>query len=215
MTPTLTVTEIFHSLQGESTYLGSPCTFVRLTGCDLHCRWCDTEYAFYGGERLTIDQILERVGQWRCKLVEITGGEPLLQEHTSELAKRLMAAGYQVLVETGGHRDIDRLPPGARRIMDLKAPLSGEAEANAWENLARLRPGDELKVVIAGREDYDWTRELFRTGRLPRPGIPVHLTPAYGLQDPAALADWILADELPVRLTPQLHKALWGEVAGR
>lgn len=215
MISTLTVTEIFHSLQGESTYLGSPCTFVRLTGCDLRCGWCDTEYAFQGGERLSIDEILERVGHWACDLVEITGGEPLLQEHTPELARRLIDGGYRVLVETGGHRDIDRLPPGALRIMDLKAPLSGETRANDWDNLARLREGDELKVVIAGRQDYEWARGLFQAGRLPRPGIPVHLSPAFGLQDAAALADWILTDGLPVRLTPQLHKAIWGDVPGR
>jgi len=211
--PALVVNEIFHSIQGEATHAGIPCVFVRLTACDLRCRWCDTEYAFHAGESLAIPAILERVAAFGCPLVEVTGGEPLLQRHTPDLVRALLEAGHEVLVETGGHLDIAVLDPRARVILDVKCPGSGEAAANRWENLDRLAPKDAVKFVIADRGDYDWARDTVRRLSLER-SAPVFFSPVYGELDPVRLAGWILEDRLPVRLQLQIHKLLWGDRPG-
>lgn len=202
------VSEIFHSIQGESTHSGRPCVFVRLTACDLRCRWCDTEYAFTGGEDLAIEAIVERVAAYGCGLVELTGGEPLLQKETPALCRGLLDRGLEVLVETGGHRDVSALPEGVKVILDLKCPGSGEAAANDWRNLDRLRPGAELKFVIADRADYDWARDTVRSRRLAA-RFPVLFSPVFGELPYETLAAWILEDRLDVRFQVQLHKHIW------
>lgn len=208
------ITEIFLSIQGESSYAGRPCVFVRTTGCNLRCVWCDTEYSFHGGRTMSVDEIVaevRRVGG-ACRLVELTGGEPLLQKEIGILATRLLDGGYEVLCETGGSLPVDRLPAEVVKIVDVKCPGSGEAEANDWSNLARLDPGrDELKFVIADRSDYEWAAGVVRTRELGR--FTVHFSPAFGRQDPTTLAEWILADGLPVRLNLQIHKFLWDPAA--
>jgi 7-carboxy-7-deazaguanine synthase len=209
----LVVNEIFHSIQGEATHAGVPCVFVRLTACDLRCRWCDTEYAFHEGTSLPIPEIVARVAAFGCPLVEVTGGEPLLQRHTPMLVRALLDRGHEVLVETGGHLDIGGLDPRARVILDLKCPGSGEAAKNRWENLDRLEAKDAIKFVIADRGDYDWASETLR--RLTLAGrAPVFFAPVHGELDPARLAGWILEDRLPVRLQLQIHKLLWGDRRG-
>lgn len=208
----MNVTEIFHSIQGESTAAGEPCTFVRLTACDLRCRWCDTAYAFTGGEPMTIDAVLERVRALGCPLVEITGGEPLLQKETPELCRRLLTEGYRVMIETGGHRDISVLPEGVRVILDVKCPGSGESERNDWANLDRLRAGGEIKFVIADRADYEWASDVVRARGLAG-RFPVLFSPVFGEMDYRALAEWVLADRLPVRFQVQLHKHIWDPAA--
>ncbi|MEM1025358.1 MAG: radical SAM protein [Myxococcota bacterium] len=213
MATRLRITEIFHSIQGESTRAGWPCTFLRLTGCNLRCSWCDSEYTFKGGTWMEVDEIMARVEAEPARLVEITGGEPLLQPSVAVLARRLLARGYEVLCETSGERDISILPEGVARIMDLKAPSSGESERTDWANLERLRPGDEIKIVVADRADFDWALEqLQRHDLLAR--APLSMSPAWG-RSADGLADWILATGLPIRLNLQLHKILWGEVPGR
>lgn len=209
----LRITEIFHSLQGESTYQGRPCVFVRLTGCNLRCSWCDTEYSFTGGETLTVDDVMTRVDSYATGLVEITGGEPLLQKAAATLATRLLDRGYTVLCETSGERDIDLMPEGVRRIMDLKAPGSGEVEANDWSNIARLRDGDEVKFVLADRADFDWAIEVIRTHAL-ESRVPLLLAPVHNALSPKTLAEWILASGVDARLNLQLHKQLWGDRPG-
>lgn len=205
----LRVSEIFYSLQGESTHQGLPCIFVRMTGCNLRCTWCDTAYAFKGGTTLSLDEIMTRVAAYPCRRVELTGGEPLLQRGTARLAERLLAAGYDVLCETSGERDIGVLPAGVRRIVDLKAPGSGEVAGNRWENLALLRAGDELKFVLTDRADFDWAvgviRERGLAGR-----VPLLVSPVHGQVPPAALAAWMLESGLDLRMNLQLHKQLWG-----
>jgi 7-carboxy-7-deazaguanine synthase len=209
----LTVNEIFYSLQGEAAHSGRPCTFVRLAACDLRCRWCDTAYAFHEGTSLTIGEILDRVAAHRCRLVEVTGGEPLLQPHAPVLVAALLDAGHEVLVETGGHRDIGVLDRRAAVVLDVKCPGSGESDRNLWENLSRLDGADAVKFVIADRADYEWSRDAIRergiAGR-----CPVFLSPVHGELAPGALAAWILEDRLPVRLQIQLHKFLWGDGRG-
>jgi len=207
------VNEIFHSIQGEATHAGVPCVFVRLTGCDLRCRWCDTEYAFHEGKPLPIPEIVARVAAFGCPLVEVTGGEPLLQRHTPALVRALLDQGYEVLVETGGHLDIGGLDPRARVILDLKCPGSGEGAANRWENLDRLAPKDAIKFVIADRTDYEWAGETVRRLGL-EAKAPIYFSPVHGELDPAHLAGWILEDRLPVRLQLQIHKVLWGDRRG-
>jgi 7-carboxy-7-deazaguanine synthase len=207
------VTEIFHSIQGESTRAGRPCVFVRLTGCDLRCRWCDTEYAFTEGSPMTLDEILERVRAHDCRLVEITGGEPLLQKDTPELCRRLLEEGFEVLVETGGHRDVTVLPEGTRVILDIKCPGSGESESVRWENLKHLSPESEVKFVIADRADYEWARDTVRTRELAGTH-PVLFSPVFEELVYADLASWILEDRLPVRLQIQLHKHIWDPTRG-
>lgn len=205
------VSEIFHSIQGESTHTGRPCVFVRLTACDLRCRWCDTEYAFTGGEEMSLDAVIERAASYGCPLVEITGGEPLLQKETPDLCRRLLDRGFEVLVETGGHRDISSLPAGVKVILDVKCPGSGEEAANDWENidrLARLGSGGEIKFVIADRRDYEWARDAVRARDLAS-RFPLLFSPVFGELPYEQLAEWILEDRLPVRFQAQLHKHIW------
>jgi len=204
----LLVNEIFYSLQGESTLAGRPCVLVRLTGCQMRCSWCDTEYAFYEGEWKTLAEVVAEVEAFACPLVELTGGEPLLQPASLPLLAALADRGYEVLLETGGGVDIAAVDPRVRRIVDVKCPGSGEATANRWQNLDLLTPRDEVKFVIADQGDYLWAREVVRERRLAAV-CPVHFSPVWGACDPAQLADWILRDRLPVRLQLQLHKLLW------
>ncbi len=211
----LRITEIFHSIQGESTWAGLPCTFVRLTGCPLRCTWCDTSYAFHGGERMTLDAIVARVKEIGTPLVELTGGEPLVHAGAFELAGRLLDQGYTVLVETSGAVDVAPLDARAHRIMDLKCPGSGESERNLWSNLEHLGPGDELKFVLADRADYEWAREVVRSRGLDervRAGRlrAILFSPVWEKLDFEELARWILDDRLPVRYQIQLHKVIWG-----
>lgn len=212
---TVQVTEIFHSIQGESTWVGVPCTFVRLTGCPLRCVWCDTAYAFHGGERMTLDQIVARVAEFRAKVVEITGGEPLAHPAAYELADRLIGAGYTVLVETSGALDVAPLDPRVHKIMDLKCPGSGESHRNRWENLEHLTARDEIKFVVKDRADYEWMRTTIRERGLDRRVETGSLrallvSPVWGEIDLEDLAKWILEDALPVRFQVQLHKLIWG-----
>ena len=206
----LKIHEIYRSIQGESTHAGRPCAFVRLTGCQMRCAWCDTEPAFYEGSWMTFDEIAAAVAELGVPLVEVTGGEPLLQPAVHALMSRLCDAGYELLLETGGGLDISHVDPRVRRIVDIKCPGSGEAEHNRWENLASLRSGDELKLVLADRADYEWALAVVREQRLDRLGTPIHFSPVHGRLDPAELAGWILEDGAPVRLGQQLHKLLWG-----
>lgn len=204
------ITEIFYSIQGESSYAGQPCVFVRTTGCNLRCVWCDTQYAFYGGRDMTVDEILSEVGRigGECRLVELTGGEPLLQHDIGDLAERLLEVGYTVLCETSGSLPVDRVPSEVVKIVDLKPPGSGEASSNDWRNLSLLDPGrDELKVVISGREDYEWAVRQLRERDLAR--FVVHFSPEFEAQEPRELAEWVLADGLPVRVQLQVHKLIW------
>jgi 7-carboxy-7-deazaguanine synthase len=205
----LTINEIFHSIQGESTHAGRPCVFVRLTACDLRCSWCDTPYAFTEGQKMSIDEVLAQVDTYGCGLVEVTGGEPLLQPDVYPLMERLLASGKTVLLETGGHIDIGGVPAGVRRIVDVKCPGSGEADRNCGANLDRLRPTDEVKFVIADRADYDYAREIVRTHALTGKCGAVLFSPVHGVLDPKALAAWVLADRLTVRVQLQLHKYIW------
>lgn len=207
----LAINEIFVSIQGESTRAGLPCVFLRTTGCPLRCRWCDTEYAFYEGRRWPLDDLVAEACRHEVELVEITGGEPLAQPGVPALAAALLERGRTVLVETSGAFDISVLPPGAHRIVDLKCPGSGECDSNDLDNIDRLRDGDELKFVLADRLDYEWAAGLVRDRRLAA-RVPVLFSPVWGELEPARLADWILADSLPVRLQLQLHKLLWPDV---
>jgi 7-carboxy-7-deazaguanine synthase len=206
------ITEIFHSIQGEASFAGRPCVFVRLTGCQMRCVWCDTAYAFHGGEWRTLDAVVEAVRAFGCPLVEVTGGEPLLQPGVHPLMTRLCDEGFEVLLETGGGLDIKSVDRRVRRIVDVKCPGSGESANNRWENLDDLRAGDELKFVIADRADYEWARETIAARALIR-RCPIHLAPVWGALEPAELAAWILADRLAVRLSLQIHKLLWGPEA--
>jgi len=210
----LRLTEIFFSLQGEASRAGLPTVFVRLTGCPLRCVWCDTTYSFTGGEPASIESVLAEVAKYPARQVCVTGGEPLAQKECLPLLNALCDAGYDVSLETSGALDITAIDPRVARIMDLKAPDSGECDKNRWENLAFLTPRDEIKIVIASRGDYEWARDLLRARKLDAL-CPVLLSPAQGLVDPAALANWILADGLNVRFQLQLHKLLWGNAKGR
>ena len=207
---TLRVTEMFRSIQGESTWAGTPCAFVRLSGCNLECRWCDSTHSRKAGERRTLAEILDAVDAFGARLVEITGGEPLLQENCPALAAGLLDRGHTVLVETNGSLPINVLPPGALRIMDLKCPGSGACEHNFWPNLDDLRPdGDEVKFVMASREDYEWGREVVRKHHLPDRCHAVLFAPVFEMISARDLAAWILEDGLAVRLQLQLHKYIW------
>lgn len=210
----LRLTEIFFSLQGEAARAGLPTVFVRLTGCPLRCVWCDTTYSFSGGEPATIDSILARVAKYPARQVCVTGGEPLAQKECLPLLSALCDAGYEISLETSGALDIAGVDPRVARVMDLKAPDSGEGDKNRWENLGLLTPRDEIKIVIASRTDYDWARKLIDERRLDAL-CPVLLSPAQGLVDPTALAEWILEDGLNVRFQLQLHKLLWGSAKGK
>lgn len=205
----LTVNEIFHSIQGESTYAGEPCVFVRLTACDLRCRWCDTPYAFTEGRKRSVDDVAAEVEGYGCPLVEITGGEPLLQADVVPLMERLVTAGKTVLIETGGHRSIAGVPPGVIRILDVKCPGSGEAERMDWSNLAALTPDDQVKFVLADRADYDYARGVLERESLAGRVAAVLFSPVHGELDPKTLAGWVLADRLPVRVQLQVHKYIW------
>jgi 7-carboxy-7-deazaguanine synthase len=204
----LRITEIFFSIQGESSHAGRPCVFVRLTGCNLRCVWCDSEYTFTGGERMSLDDVLDRVEAYGCKLVEVTGGEPLAQPESFELIRRLCDDGFEVLIETSGSIDTSGVDPRAKLILDVKCPGSGEAGRNRWENLDHLRPHDELKFVIADRADYEWARDVIARHALDR--WTVLLSPVWDVMEPKALAEWMLADRVPARFQTQLHKHIWG-----
>ena len=210
----LRVSEIFFSLQGEATRVGLPTVFVRLTGCPLRCTWCDTTYAFTGGQSLTLDEVLERVAAFPTRQVCVTGGEPLAQKSCLDLLTALCDRGYDVSLETSGALDISPVDARVSRIVDLKAPGSGEVARNRWENLVCLGPRDELKIIIASREDYDWARARIADHGLPG-RCPILLSPAQGQLEPRELAEWIIADGLPVRFQMQLHKLLWGNMQGK
>ena len=205
----LTINEIFYSIQGESTRAGQPCVFVRLTACDLRCSWCDTPYAFDEGRKMSVDDVIAAVEQYGCPLVEVTGGEPLLQEDVYELMDRLSGTGRTVMLETGGHRSIARVPAGVLKIVDVKCPGSGEAEKNDWSNLHALAPHDEVKFVIKDRVDYEFARDVIARYGLADRAAAVLLSPVHGVLDARTLSEWILADRLPARLQVQLHKYIW------
>ena len=209
----LTVNEIFFSIQGESSFAGRPCVFVRLTACDLRCRWCDTPYAFDAGTATTVDDVVACVESYDCSLVEITGGEPLLQQDVYALMRCLLESGKTVLLETGGHIDISDVPDAVIKVVDVKCPGSGEACRNAWANLERLDDHDQIKFVIQNRDDYEFARNVIGRYGLDGRCAAVLLSPVHGELDPAELADWVLADHLPVRLQVQVHKYLWGAEA--
>ena len=211
----LRVTEIFHSVQGESTWAGLPCTFIRLTGCPLRCVWCDTEYSFHGGEKMSLDDIIGRVEEIGTRVVEVTGGEPLIHRNAFVLVERLLERDYTVLVETSGAIDVAPLDPRAHKIMDLKCPDSGESKRNLWSNLEHLTARDEIKFVIASRADYEWSRDTIREHGLDMKVLNGELrallfSPVWESMDFRLLAEWVLEDRLPVRYQIQLHKIIWG-----
>ena len=207
----LRVTEIFCSIQGESTHAGRPCTFVRLTGCPMRCTWCDSEYTFTGGEHISIDEVMRQVRDFGCGLVEVTGGEPLAQREAFTLISRLCDDGYEVLIETGGYVSTADVDPRAKIILDIKCPDSGEAERNHWANLARLRPDrDEVKFVIASRSDWDFTLKIISDYDLENRALAILISPAWGAIDLQELAKWITESGLRLRMQLQLHKYIWG-----
>jgi 7-carboxy-7-deazaguanine synthase len=205
----LTVNELYVSVQGESTHVGRPCTFVRLTACDLRCRWCDTPHAFTGGRKMTVDDVVAEVERLGCRLVEITGGEPLLQRAVYPLMESLIARGFEVLLETGGHVPLDEVPAAVRKIVDVKCPGSGESDRNDWRNLDAVGPRDEVKFVIQDRADYEFAAEVVRRHDLDVRVAAVLFSPVHGVLDPRTLSEWMLADRAPARLQLQLHKYIW------
>ncbi|MDA8128238.1 MAG: 7-carboxy-7-deazaguanine synthase QueE [Betaproteobacteria bacterium] len=212
-TTTLRLTEVFLSLQGETSRAGLPTVFVRLAGCPLRCRWCDTTYSFQGGETITLSALLARVADYGVPTVCVTGGEPLAQKGCLPLLTALCDAGYSVSLETSGALDVGKVDPRVSRIVDIKPPESGESARNRWENIVHLTQRDEIKFVLANRADYEWAREIIAARQLDRV-CPVLLSPVQGELPPAQLAGWILADRLPVRMQVQLHKILWGNTPG-
>lgn len=210
----LKVSEVFFSLQGETARAGLPTVFVRLTGCPLRCVWCDTEHAFSGGNRMTLEAVLDAVREYGIDRVCVTGGEPLAQKGCTALLTALCDAGYDVSLETSGALDISEVDTRVARIVDLKAPGSGESGKNLWKNLESLTPRDELKFVLKDRADYEWARQVIQAHRL-ESLCPILVSPVQGEIDPQALAEWILADRLPVRFQLQLHKLLWGNMRGK
>jgi 7-carboxy-7-deazaguanine synthase len=208
----LKINEIFKSVQGESSYSGLPCIFIRLTGCNLRCVYCDTEYAFYEGKDMSVDEVLNVIAPYKIKLVEVTGGEPLLQEEVYPLMEKLLENGYQVLIETGGSLPISKVPKAVVKIMDIKCPGSGEESKNNLDNLNHLTSNDEVKFVILDRHDYEWSREFLRqySSHLKAKAI---LSPVYEKLEIKNLAEWVLNDNLPVRIQTQLHKVIWGKDA--
>jgi 7-carboxy-7-deazaguanine synthase len=207
----LRVTEIFHSIQGESTHAGRPCTFVRLTGCPMRCTWCDSEYTFTGGEHFTMDEVLEKVRAFGCPLIEITGGEPLAQREAFDLIRRLCDENYEVLIETGGYVSTAEVDERAKIILDVKCPASGEAERNDWSNLERLRADrDEVKFVIADAADWDFAKKVIAEYGLENRTKAILISPAWGLIDLQELAGWLTESDLNVRMQLQLHKYIWG-----
>ncbi len=207
--PAVVVNEIFHSIQGESSFAGEPCVFIRLTGCDLRCRWCDTTYAFFEGKRLPLSHLLQEVERFGCRLVEVTGGEPLLQKNSRLLLRTLCDAGYTVLLETSGAHSIAGIDPRVHRIVDCKCPSSGESSRNLAANLELLGPRDEVKFVIGTKEDYRWAQARLRCAAWARAVRAVHFSPVQGELSLEILAGWLLRDRLPVRLGFQLHKLIW------
>lgn len=210
----LRVTEIFRSIQGESTHMGRPCTFVRLTGCPMRCVWCDSEYTFTGGERIPIDEVMEKVRAFGCRLVEVTGGEPLAQREAFTLIERLCDEGYEVLIETGGYVSTEAVDERAKIILDVKCPASGEEARNHWPNLERLREDkDEVKFVIANREDWDYARDVVERYDLENRARAVLISPVWGEVDLKEMADWIASSGMNVRMQLQMHKQIWGPEA--
>jgi 7-carboxy-7-deazaguanine synthase len=205
----LTVNEIFYSIQGESTRAGQPCVFVRLTACDLRCSWCDTPYAFHEGVKRSLDEVIDAVEEYDCPLIEITGGEPLLQNDVYPLMRRLLDRGRTVMLETGGHRPIAAVPREVVKVVDFKCPASGEADKNHWQNLDALAPHDEVKFVIQDRADYDFAIDIVRRHDLPSRCAAVLFSPVHGVLHPKTLSEWMLADRVPARLQVQLHKYIW------
>jgi 7-carboxy-7-deazaguanine synthase len=205
----LTINEIFYSIQGESTYAGRPCVFVRLTACDLRCSWCDTTYAFHEGHKRTLEDVMAEVDGFNCALVEVTGGEPLLQEDVYPLMQALLDRGRTVMLETGGHRSTARVPDSVVTILDVKCPGSGEAHRNDWSNIDRLRPHDEVKFVVKDRTDYEYARDVIGRHQLAGRAAAVHLSPVHGVLDARTLSEWVLADRLPARVQLQIHKFIW------
>lgn len=210
----LRITEIFYSLQGEARTVGVPTVFVRLTGCPLRCHYCDSEYAFYGGERLSLEEILDQVASYQPSHVCVSGGEPLAQPNCLPLLARLCDQGYEVSLETSGAMSIAEVDPRVVKVLDIKTPDSGEVGRNLWENLDRLLPTDQVKFVICSREDYEWSRFKLQELQLDKLVDDVLFSPSYGQVEPADLANWIIADNLPVRFQVQLHKLLWGDKPG-
>lgn len=206
--PSLNITEIFYSIQGESTRVGQPCVFVRLTGCPLRCTWCDTEYAFYGGTTMPMDAILARVQSYGCPLVEVTGGEPLLQPGSLVLLTQLCEAGFQVMLETSGAFDIANVDARVSIILDVKCPGSGMTDRMRWDTLTHLAGKDEVKFVLKDRLDYEWARDIVKQYALEK-RCTVHLSPVFGALHLQSLAEWILEDRLPVRFQLQVHKVIW------
>jgi len=205
----ITINEIFYSVQGESSYAGQRCVFVRLTACDLRCSWCDTPYAFSEGRKRSLDDVLEEVERFDCDLVEVTGGEPLLQEGVYPLMDALLERGKKVLLETGGHRSTARVPEPVVTIVDVKCPGSGEDAKMDWQNLERLRPHDEVKFVVKDRADYEYARQVIEKYGLASRAAALHMSPVHGVLNPRELSEWVLADALPVRVQLQLHKYIW------
>jgi 7-carboxy-7-deazaguanine synthase len=208
----LRVNEIFHSIQGESSRAGEPCVFVRMTGCGLRCTYCDTEYAFYEGEDVSIEEVMGKVETYGCKLVELTGGEPLEQEGVYTLMDELLSKGYDLMIETGGHIDISRVDTRVKRIVDLKTPSSGMMKRNLYSNVQHLTRHDEVKFVIGSRPDYVWAKEQVERYDLEKRVVTVLFSPVHGEFSDADLAAWILKDRLPVRFQKQLHKIIWPEI---
>jgi 7-carboxy-7-deazaguanine synthase len=211
---TLRITEIFHSLQGETSRVGLPTVFVRLTGCPLRCSYCDTAYAFHGGTTLTLEHVLGEVARHETRYVTVTGGEPLAQKNCLPLLSALADRAYSVSLETSGALDVSRVDPRVSRILDIKTPGSGEAGRNRWDNLAHMNARDEIKFVICDEHDYAWAKRMIAERALDRI-CPVLISPSYAQLAASTLADWVLRDRLPVRLQLQLHKVLWGEARGR
>ena len=205
----LTVNEIFHSIQGESRRAGEPCVFVRLTACDLRCSWCDTPYSFHEGGKRSLEDVIAEVERYQCPLVEITGGEPLLQEEVYPLMERLLELGHTVMIETGGHRSIARVPAAVLRIVDVKCPGSGESHRNHWENLSLVGANDEVKFVVKDRADYEYARDVMARHELHGKAGAILLSPVHGVLEARLLAEWVLADRLQVRVQLQLHKFIW------
>ncbi len=208
----LTVNEIFKSIQGESSYTGRPCIFIRLTGCNLRCTWCDTEYAFYEGQPKSVKDIMAAINPLGVPLVEITGGEPLLQDEVYDLMDALLAKNYEVLLETGGGVSVAKVPERVIKILDVKCPGSGEDAKNLWDNLDHLNPHDEVKFVLKDRADYEWSREILQRRDIHQKA-QVLFSPVYDTLGLKELATWVLADNLPVRVQTQLHKIIWGKDA--
>jgi 7-carboxy-7-deazaguanine synthase len=207
----LRITEIFRSIQGESTHAGRPCTFVRLTGCPMRCTWCDSEYTFTGGEHVSVDEVLKQVRDFGCRLVEVTGGEPLAQREAFDLIKRLCDESYEVLIETGGYLSTEDLDQRAKVILDVKCPASGEAEQNHWPNLTRLRPDlDEVKFVVADRADWDFARQVVKEYDLERRARSILISPAWEQVNLQDLAQWIVDSGMNLRMQLQMHKYIWG-----